>query len=46
MTEAYRWAFHRQEQYGYAAAYATLIFMALVGYTLFTQRISAGGERA
>jgi len=46
VTEAYRWAFHRQEQYGYAAAYATLIFMALVGYTLFTQRISAGGERA
>ena len=39
ISEAYRWAFQRQEQYGYAAAYATLIFCILVGYTLATRRI-------
>jgi len=33
ITEAYRWAFTRQEQYGYAAAYATLIFIALLIYS-------------
>jgi len=33
ITEAYRWAFTRQEQYGYAAAYATLIFVALLIYS-------------
>lgn len=30
VTEAYRWAFTRQAQYGYAAAYAVLIFGILV----------------
>jgi arabinogalactan oligomer/maltooligosaccharide transport system permease protein len=29
VTEAYRWAFTRQAQYGYAAAYAVLIFLLL-----------------
>ena len=29
VSEAYRWAFTRQAQYGYAAAYAVLIFMLL-----------------
>jgi len=43
ISEAYRWAFQRQNQYGYAAAYATLIFVILVIYTLTTRRI-AGGE--
>ncbi len=31
VSEAYRWAFTRDGQYGYAAAYAVLIFMMLVG---------------
>ena len=42
ISEAYRWAFSRQEQYGYAAAYAVLIFLALVAYTRFTRRLTAG----
>jgi len=42
ISEAYRWAFTRQEQYGYAAAYAVLIFLALVAYTRFTRRLTAG----
>lgn len=44
ISEAYRWAFERQEQYGYAAAYATLIFCILVGYTLATRRLAGGEE--
>ncbi len=46
ISEAYRWAFQRQEQYGYAAAYAALIFCILVGYTLGTRRLTGGEERA
>jgi len=46
ISEAYRWAFQRQEQYGYAAAYATLIFCILVGYTLATRRILGKEEIA
>ena len=30
VSEAYRWAFTRSQQYGYAAAYAVLIFLMLV----------------
>jgi arabinogalactan oligomer/maltooligosaccharide transport system permease protein len=33
ISEAYRWAFTRQNQYGYAAAYAVLIFLLLAGFT-------------
>jgi arabinogalactan oligomer/maltooligosaccharide transport system permease protein len=33
VSEAYRWAFTRQAQYGYAAAYAVLIFLLLFGVT-------------
>lgn len=33
VSEAYRWAFTRQAQYGYAAAYAVLIFVLLFGVT-------------
>jgi len=36
ITEAYRWAFQRQEQYGYAAAYGVLIFGVLLLYTRLT----------
>lgn len=38
VSEAYRWAFTRQAQYGYAAAYAVLIFVLLA---LFQARPSA-----
>ncbi|MGM0559380.1 MAG: extracellular solute-binding protein, partial [Myxococcota bacterium] len=44
ISEAYKWAFSRQEQYGYAAAYATLIFFALVGYSAFTKQITQGDD--
>ena len=33
VSEAYRWAFTRENQYGYAAAYAVLIFFMLFGVT-------------
>lgn len=46
ITEAYRWAFIRHERYGLAAAYATLIFLILLGYTLITNRISKRAEGA
>lgn len=38
MSEAYRWAFTREAQYGYAAAYAVLIFLLLFfGSRLFSR---------
>ncbi|MBI5527588.1 MAG: ABC transporter permease subunit, partial [Deltaproteobacteria bacterium] len=39
ISESYKWAFERQERYGYAAAYATLIFIALLVYSNATDRI-------
>jgi arabinogalactan oligomer / maltooligosaccharide transport system substrate-binding protein/arabinogalactan oligomer / maltooligosaccharide transport system permease protein len=44
ISEAYRWAFTRQEQYGYAAAYATLIFLTLIVYSRLTRRVTGGEE--
>jgi arabinogalactan oligomer/maltooligosaccharide transport system permease protein len=44
VTEAYRWAFTRQAQYGYAAAYAVLIFGVLVLGTRALDRLS-GAKR-
>jgi arabinogalactan oligomer/maltooligosaccharide transport system permease protein len=38
VSEAYRWAFARGERYGYAAAYAVLIFFVLLVYALWTGR--------
>jgi len=38
ISEAYRWAFTRQNQYGYAAAYAVLIFLLLAGFTRLKDR--------
>ena len=38
VSEAYRWAFTRQAQYGYAAAYAVLIFLLLFGVTRLADR--------
>jgi arabinogalactan oligomer/maltooligosaccharide transport system permease protein len=43
VSEAYRWAFTRQAQYGYAAAYSVLIFALLFGVTRLGERL---GRRA
>ena len=40
ISEAYKWAFTRQAQYGYAAAYAVLVFGVLLLYTGLTSRVS------
>jgi ABC-type sugar transport system permease subunit len=39
ITQAYRWAFEA-DQYGYAAAYSTVIFLILLVYTLITNRVT------
>ena len=43
ITEAYRWAFERGQggAFGYAAAYSTLVFLLLVGYTTAANRVAA-----
>jgi arabinogalactan oligomer/maltooligosaccharide transport system permease protein len=46
ISEAYRWAFTRQEQYGYAAAYACLIFVVLLGWSQVSARIARYAEEA
>ncbi len=38
VSEAYRWAFMREAQLGYAAAYAVLIFLLLLGGTRLLER--------
>ncbi len=44
VSEAYRWAFERNEQYGFAAAYSVLIFVVLLGYSALTKRVTRGAE--
>lgn len=44
VSEAFRWAFQRNEQYGFAAAYSVLIFFVLLVWSRFTRRLS--GEPA
>ncbi len=44
VSEAYRWAFQRNQQYGFAAAYTVLIFFVLLGYSALTKRLSRGSE--
>ena len=39
ISEAYKWAFTRQQQYGYAAAYAVLIFIVLLVYSTLTGQL-------
>jgi len=46
ITEAYRWAFEGRQQFGYAAAYSTIIFMILFSYTYVTNRITKSTEGA
>ncbi len=46
VSEAYRWAFTREAQYGYAAAYAVLIFLLLFyGTRIPTYLRRLGGRR-
>lgn len=46
ISEAYRWAFTREAQYGYAAAYSVLIFLLLtVATRLLNQRPPAKGPK-
>jgi arabinogalactan oligomer/maltooligosaccharide transport system permease protein len=45
VTEAYRWAFTRQAQYGYAAAYAVLIFGILLVGTRVLDRLAADAAK-
>ncbi|HLU67645.1 MAG TPA: sugar ABC transporter permease, partial [Kofleriaceae bacterium] len=40
VTEAYRWAFERGERYGLAAAYATIIFLILLVWTVLGTRVT------
>ncbi len=42
ISEAYRWAFDRNHRYGYAAAYAVLVFGVLLVYSRSTDRWLAG----
>jgi arabinogalactan oligomer/maltooligosaccharide transport system permease protein len=44
VSEAYRWAFTRNAQYGYAAAYAVLIFGLLLLMSRTMQRLTAPKE--
>ncbi|MCC7536532.1 MAG: extracellular solute-binding protein [Deltaproteobacteria bacterium] len=44
VSEAYRWAFTRSAQYGYAAAYAVLIFGVLLVYTRVLGKRIGGPE--
>jgi ABC-type sugar transport system permease subunit len=46
VTQAYRWAFERGQRYGMAAAYATIIFLILVGWMLVAGRLSRGAKEA
>jgi ABC-type sugar transport system permease subunit len=45
VTDAYRWAFERGERYGMAAAYATIIFLILLLWTVFGTRIVRSKEQ-
>jgi arabinogalactan oligomer/maltooligosaccharide transport system permease protein len=40
ISETYRWAFERRHQYGYAAAYAVIIFGILLLYGRFANRLA------
>ncbi len=46
ISEAYKWAFTRQAQYGYASAYSLLIFGILIVYTLLTKKVTEAGAPA
>jgi arabinogalactan oligomer/maltooligosaccharide transport system permease protein len=45
VSEAYRWAFTREAQYGYAAAYAVLIFLLLMLTSRVADRFMLGAQK-
>jgi arabinogalactan oligomer/maltooligosaccharide transport system permease protein len=45
ITDAFRWAFER-DRYGYAAAYSTIIFLLLLGFSMATNRITGATRGA
>jgi arabinogalactan oligomer/maltooligosaccharide transport system permease protein len=45
VSEAYRWAFTRGNRYGYAAAYAVLVFVVLVVFSRGADRLMARRTR-
>ncbi|NJK32155.1 MAG: sugar ABC transporter permease [Deltaproteobacteria bacterium] len=45
VSEAYRWAFTRDAQYGYAAAYAVLIFLLLLATSRLSDRFMTGRRK-
>ncbi len=44
ITEAYRFAFEGGRRYGYAAAYSVIIFLILLVYSTFTNRMTKASE--
>ncbi|MBL8956638.1 MAG: sugar ABC transporter permease, partial [Myxococcaceae bacterium] len=46
VSEAFRWAFQRNEQYGFAAAYSVLIFVVLMVWSRATKRLADEGKPA
>ena len=46
ISEAWRWAFARHEQYGYAAAYGALIFVLLLGWSALSTKVARKLENA
>ena len=44
VSDAYRWAFTRDAQYGYAAAYGVLIFLILAGSSRLLARVGGAKE--
>src|SRR2546423_5708173 len=44
VSDAFRWAFQRNEQYGFAAAYSVLIFFVLLAWSAVTRRVSKSTE--
>jgi len=46
VSDAYRWAFTRDAQYGYAAAYAVLIFVILAGGARLLSRVGGASPDA
>lgn len=46
VTDAYRWAFERGEQYGMAAALGTIIFLLLLAWTVLSRSLTRGDEEA
>ncbi|MBP8806546.1 MAG: sugar ABC transporter permease [Kofleriaceae bacterium] len=46
VTDAYRWAFERGEQYGMAAALGTIIFLLLLAWSILGRSLTKGDEEA